>query len=89
MVVSVLDMQIFSTFGRLTETYCWPGMQVDVEEFIHSCLTCQQGQAETRLPAGLSKPLPIRELQWGTLRVPGRDQILEYDATLAMKASPD
>lgn len=37
---------------------------MEVEDFVHQCLTCQQAKAERVHPAGLLQPLPIAQGAW-------------------------
>ncbi|KAM6569147.1 hypothetical protein CsatB_017132 [Cannabis sativa] len=39
----------------------WPGMKIDIAEYVVKCLTCQQVKAEHQRPAGLLQPLNIPE----------------------------
>ena len=41
--------------------YCWNGMKNDVEQYVASCLTCQQVKFEQQRPTGLLQELPLPE----------------------------
>ena len=46
----------------LTEgNYYWPHIRDDVEAYVKTCIVCQQGKTDQRVPAGLLEPLPIPE----------------------------
>eukprot|EP00253_Pinus_taeda_P012980 PITA_12980 len=51
----------------LRKEYYWPGMKMDVIEYLARCLECQQVKAEHQHPAGLLQPLPIPEWKWETI----------------------
>lgn len=44
-----------------------PGMRKDVDNYVRCCLTCQQDKAETKLPGGLLKPLPVPVRPWASV----------------------
>jgi len=55
-------MGIKKTLARLGENFVWAAMCNDVQQFIASCLGCQNTKYEARKPAGLLCPLlaPVR-----------------------------
>src|SRR5262249_34145160 len=44
--------------------YWWPGMKKDVDQFVSTCLTCQQVKFEHQKPTGLLQELPLPEWKW-------------------------
>ncbi len=48
-----------STF--LKKFYYWPNLKDDAEEYVKTCLTCQQNRIFNKKQAGLLQPFPIRE----------------------------
>ena len=47
------------TLAELVKIYYWPNLRDDVEQYIKSCVTCQQNRTQFRKEAGLLRPLPI------------------------------
>ena len=39
-------------------------MKMDIFNFVHKCLVCEQVKAEHKKPSGLLVPLPIPEWKW-------------------------
>jgi len=52
------------TLVRVAANFYWSGMRKAVENFVGSCLVCQQIKYSTQVPAGLLQPLPIPEKVW-------------------------
>jgi hypothetical protein len=48
----------------LKKSYYWPNLKDNVEEYVKTCLTCQQNQTLNKKQAGLLHPLPIPEGSW-------------------------
>jgi hypothetical protein len=48
----------------LKKSYYWPSLKDDVEEYVKTCLTCQQNRTLNKKQAGLLQPLPILEGPW-------------------------
>jgi hypothetical protein len=48
----------------LKKSYYWPNLKDDAEEYVKTCLTCQQNRTLNKKQAGLLQPLPIREGLW-------------------------
>ena len=42
-------------------------MGTDVEEYVRTCLTCQQDKVEQQKPVGLLEPLPVPERSWESI----------------------
>lgn len=55
------------TLVRLATTFFWPNMRAVVEEYVASCLVCQQTKYSTQPPAGLFQPLPTPSQVWEDL----------------------
>jgi len=45
----------------LRHNFWWDGLKMDISNFVHKCLVCQQVKAEHKKPPGLLVPLPIPE----------------------------
>lgn len=52
------------TRALLESAYYWPKMRDEVEQFVRTCLVCQQDKAENKHPGGLLEPLPTPERPW-------------------------
>jgi hypothetical protein len=48
----------------LKKSYYWPNLKEDAEEYVKTCLTCQQNRVLNKRQAGLLRPLPIPEGPW-------------------------
>ncbi len=48
----------------LKKSYYWPNLKDCVEEYVKTCLTCQQNRTFNKKQAGLLQPLPIPEGPW-------------------------
>ncbi len=48
----------------LKKSYYWPNLKANVEEYVKTCLTCQQNRTFDKKQAGLLQPLPILEGLW-------------------------
>ena len=51
-------------YQDLRHNFWWDGMKLDIFNFVHKCLVCQQVKAEHKKPPGLLVPLPIPEWKW-------------------------
>jgi len=51
----------------LKKAYYWPNLKDDAEEYVKTCLTCQQNQTLNKKQAGLLQPLPIPEGPWESM----------------------
>jgi hypothetical protein len=45
----------------LKKSYYWQNLKNDAEEYVKTCLTCQQNRTLNKKQAGLLQPLPIPE----------------------------
>ena len=52
------------TLAELVKNYYWPNLRDDVEQYVKSCVTCQQNRTMFRKEAGLLSPLPIPTKCW-------------------------
>ncbi|KAG9458138.1 hypothetical protein H6P81_002646 [Aristolochia fimbriata] len=52
------------TIALVTRHFYWPGLEEDVEEYVRTCLVCQQDKVERRRPGCLLDPLPIPSRPW-------------------------
>ncbi len=48
----------------LKKSYYWPNLKEDMEEYVKTCLTCQQNRVLNKKQVGLLWPLPILEGPW-------------------------
>jgi hypothetical protein len=48
----------------LKKSYYWPNLKECVEEYVKTCLTCQQNRTLNKKQVGLLQPLPIPEGPW-------------------------
>jgi hypothetical protein len=48
----------------LKKSYYWPNLKLDTEEYVKTCLVCQQNPTLNKKQAGLLQPLPIPEGPW-------------------------
>lgn len=55
---------IKQTLSRVPANFFWKGIRKFVEEFVVSCLICQQIKYSTQVPGGLLQSLPIPEAVW-------------------------
>ncbi|KAK3024607.1 hypothetical protein RJ639_044512 [Escallonia herrerae] len=52
------------TLALLQQGYYWPQMGDEVQEYMKTCLTCQQDKVERKKKAGLLQPLPVPKRPW-------------------------
>jgi hypothetical protein len=52
------------TITFLKKSYYWPNLKDNAEEYVKTCLTCQQNQTLNKKQVGLLQPLPIPEGPW-------------------------
>ncbi len=50
----------------LKKSYYWPNLKDCAEEYVKTCLTCQQNRTLNKKQAGLLQPLSIPEGPWAT-----------------------
>jgi hypothetical protein len=48
----------------LKKSYYWPNLKDSAEEYVKTCLTCQQNRTFNKKQASLLQPLPIPEGSW-------------------------
>jgi len=48
----------------LNKSYYWPNLKLDAEEYVKTCLICQQNRTLNKKQAGLLQPLLIPERPW-------------------------
>jgi hypothetical protein len=48
----------------LKKSYYWPNLKDCAEEYVKTCLTCQQNRTLNKKQTGLLQPLPIPEGSW-------------------------
>jgi hypothetical protein len=47
------------TLKAIQQSFWWPNMAREVEDYVRTCHSCQRAKAVQRKPAGLLRPLPI------------------------------
>ncbi|KAK3025227.1 hypothetical protein RJ639_044575 [Escallonia herrerae] len=52
------------TLALLQQGYYWSQMGDEVQEYVKTCLTCQQDKVERKKKAGLLQPLPVPKRLW-------------------------
>ena len=52
------------TLALLQRHYYWPKMELEVEQYVLTCLLCQQDKVEHSKPSGLLEPLLIPRRPW-------------------------
>ena len=52
------------TLAELVKNYYWPNLRDDVEQYVKSCVTCQQNRTQFRKEAGLLRPMSIPTKCW-------------------------
>ena len=52
------------TMQLVLQTYWWPVLNCDVQQFVSSCDHCQRNEASHEQPAGLLQPLLVPEFRW-------------------------
>ncbi len=52
------------TITLLKKSYYWPNLKDDIEEYVKTCLICQQNQTFNKKQGGLLQLLPIPEGLW-------------------------
>ena len=55
------------TLALLKRGYYWPQMTDDAQEYVKTCLICQQDKVERSKPAGLLEPLPVPTRPWESI----------------------
>lgn len=55
---------IKATLSRLSASFYWPNMFVDVKNFVNKCATCQYNKYSTQGPYDLLQPLPVPSQVW-------------------------
>ena len=51
----------------LESAYYWPQMRDEVEQFVQTCLVCQQDKTEQQCPAGLLETLRTPDRPWESI----------------------
>ncbi|XP_058755573.1 uncharacterized protein LOC131628770 [Vicia villosa] len=53
-----------ATLARLSSSFCWPGMYLEVKNMVKQCSICQLNKYDTQKKKGLLQPLPIPNKVW-------------------------
>ena len=59
--------EIRRTLALLKTSYYWPQMCDDVEDYVRTCLVCQQDNVEQQQLGGLLEPLPTPKRPWESI----------------------
>ena len=51
-------------YELVSRNWYWSKLKQDVEEYVKSCIQCQQNKPSNQKPLGLLQPLPIPEKRW-------------------------
>jgi len=57
------------------KSYYWPNLKDDVEEYVKTCLTCQQNWTLNKKQVGLLRPLPIPKGPWESVPMDFMDSL--------------
>ena len=52
------------TYRHIKQLFAWTGLKSTVQEFVRSCLTCQQAKPDRSRFPGLLQPLPVPDRAW-------------------------
>lgn len=52
------------TLALIKKSFYWPKMREDIEQYVTTCVSCQQNKPNNQLPMGLLQPLPIPDRPW-------------------------
>ena len=52
------------TYQRIKRLFAWAGLKTSVQQFIHSCATCQQAKPDRSKYPGLLQPLEVPTMAW-------------------------
>ena len=55
------------TLAELVKNYYWPNLRDDVEQYVKSCVTCQQNRTQFHKETKLLRPLPIPTKCWKSI----------------------
>lgn len=67
------------TRALLEREYFWPRMRSDIDEYVKSCLVCQQDKIEQKKTSGLLEPLPIPNRPWESVSIDFISALPEVD----------
>ena len=57
------------TLSLIKQTFCWPGITQDINDYIKKCLTCVRSKPSRMKPQGLLQPLKILDGPWRSVSV--------------------
>ena len=75
------------TYQRIKKLFAWPAMKKCIQEFVASCMVCQQAKPERVKYPGLLQPLPILDRAWQTVTLDFVEGLLkseDYNTILVM-----
>ena len=66
------------TLAELMKNYYWPNLRDNVEQYVKSCVTCQQNRTQFSKEAGLLRPLPIPTKYWESVSMDFMTHLPEF-----------
>jgi transposase InsO family protein len=75
------------TYRKIKQVFAWKGMKTFVQNWVASCLTCQQAKPDRSKYPGLLQPLPIPKTAWHTISmdfIEGLPRSQRYDCILVV-----
>jgi transposase InsO family protein len=75
------------TLHRVQRQFYWPGLHIEVADWVGTCHKCQANKPLNRKPLGILQPLPIPFRRWETISADFITQLPEsdgYDAILVV-----
>jgi hypothetical protein len=55
---------VLVTYIKLKRFFSWKGMKSAVQDYVQSCLTCQQAKPDRSKYSGFLQPLPVPDEAW-------------------------
>ena len=55
------------TLDLVARQFWWPQMRENIQDYVHSCGSCQRNKASNKRPYGLLNPLEISDTRWHTV----------------------
>jgi len=75
------------TYSRMKQLFAWTGMKKFVQQFVQSCLICQQAKPDRSKLPGLLQPLPVPTSAWQVISmdfVEGLPKSSGYDCIMVV-----
>ncbi|KAH9328294.1 hypothetical protein KI387_000402, partial [Taxus chinensis] len=77
------------TLALIERGFYWPKMREDADEYVRSCLICQQDKPVYKAPAGTLQPLPIPIRPWVSVSLDFITQLPESDGKTSIMVVVD